>query len=294
MSYAKIHNLYRPEGQTILLLKECFALEKIHGTSAHVHWNKEGIHLSPGGETINRFKRCFDEVALAEKFKALGHDDVVVYGEAYGGSQQKMSHRYGPELKFVAFDVLVGGDWWLDIPRAEELCISLGIEFVHYDRVPTDLETLNACRDAPSVQAVRNGVEGIQNREGVVLRPIVEMSWGSGARLDRICAKHKRDDERETATPRKVEDPARLQVLEDAEKIAFEWVTDTRLQHVLDKMPQGIGMEATQSVIKAMINDICVEGSGEFVDSKEARAAIGKRTVELFKKRIMTIKVENA
>lgn len=71
-------------------------------------------------------------------------------------------------------------------------------------------------------------------------------------------------------------------------------LTDTRLQHVLDKLPQGIGMEATPSVIKAMTNDILVEGSGEFVDSKEARAAIGKRTVELFKKRIMTIKVENA
>lgn len=293
MAYNKIENLYRARGQTILLLKECFALEKIHGTSAHVRWGETGLHLSPGGETINRFKRCFDEVALAEKFTAMGHSDVIVYGEAYGGSQQKMSHRYGPELKFVAFDVKIGG-CWLDIPKAEAVCQTLGIEFVHYDRVPTDLETLNACRDAPSVQAVRNGVEGTQPREGVVLRPIVEMSWGSGEHSERICAKHKRDEERETATPRKVEDPSRLQVLEDAEKIAFEWVTDTRLQHVLDKLPQGIGMEATPSVIKAMTNDILVEGSGEFVDSKEARAAIGKRTVELFKKRIMTIKVENA
>jgi len=31
MGYAHIVNLYRPEAQTILLFKECYALEKIHG-----------------------------------------------------------------------------------------------------------------------------------------------------------------------------------------------------------------------------------------------------------------------
>jgi hypothetical protein len=34
---------------------------------------------------------------------------------------------------------------------------------------------------------------------------------------------------------------------------------------------------------KLMVADVVREGAGEFVDSKEARGAIGKRTVELFK-----------
>lgn len=33
----------------------------------------------------------FDEMALTAAFTALGHDEVIVYGEAYGGSQQKQA-----------------------------------------------------------------------------------------------------------------------------------------------------------------------------------------------------------
>lgn len=304
MGYAKITNLYRAEGQTILLLKECYALEKIHGTSASVSW--ETLAMSPtsegeevtrnallfhsGGASLASFQACFNEAELLEKFKALEHKNVTVYGEGYGGSQQKMSHRYGPTLKFVAFDVQIG-DYWLSVPKAEDVCKKLGIEFVHYERVPTDLEVLNRLRDAPSIQAVRNGIVELQPREGIVLRPIVEMSEGSGEHSYRICAKHKRDEERETATPRKVMDAGKLQVLEDANKIALEWVTPTRLEHVLDKLPQGIGLKEIPLVIAAMIIDVVAEGHGEFVDSKEARAAIGKRAVELFKKQVTEIKV---
>ncbi len=37
MSYLHIDNLYR--SQDILLFRECYALEKIHGTSAHVAYH---------------------------------------------------------------------------------------------------------------------------------------------------------------------------------------------------------------------------------------------------------------
>jgi hypothetical protein len=35
-------------------------------------------------------------------------DDVVIYGEAYGGCIQKKGHMYGTKQKFVAFDVWMG------------------------------------------------------------------------------------------------------------------------------------------------------------------------------------------
>lgn len=277
MGYLHIPNLYKD--QSILMFRECWALEKLHGTSAHVAWRNGRVSFSSGGEKHARFCALFGEAALAAAFEAMGHPAVVVFGEAYGGSQQAQSWRYGPALRFAAFDVKIG-DLWLTVPTAAEVVATLGLEFVHFAKVPTDLAALDAERDAPSEQARRNGVEGDRPREGVVLRPPVEVRLNNG---ERIIAKHKRDEERETATPRKVVDPAEAQVLIEAEAIAIEWVTPTRLQHVLDKLPQGIGMEATRDVIAAMTADVLREGAGEIVDSKAARVAIGKRTVELFK-----------
>lgn len=287
MGYMHIDNLYK--AQEILMFRECWALEKIHGTSAHITYEDDGAHrtlaLSPGGEKAERFNALFDLPALGAAFAAIGHPKVVVYGEAYGGSQQGQRHRYGDALRFVAFEVKVG-DTWLAVPQAADVVGKLGLEFVHYRRVSTDLAALDAERDAPSEQAKRNGIVGDQPREGVVLRPLVEVRLNNG---ERIVAKHKRDDERETARPRPVVDPAKMEVLTKASAIADEWVTPTRLAHVLDKLQAGgvaFGIERTPDVIRAMVEDVLREGAGELVDSKEARQAIGKRTAVLFKKRL--------
>ncbi len=278
MGYLHIENMYR--SQTILLFKECYALEKIHGTSAHISWKEGKLHFFAGGEKHDNFIKLFDEVALVQGMTDIGHPEIVVFGEAYGGSQQGQSWRYGKQLRFVAFDVKVG-DYWLDVPNAEQMARRLGLDFVHWVRVPAEIEALNAQRDAPSEQARRNGVEGDQPREGVVLRPIMEFRT-NGA--DRVISKHKRDEERETKTARKVDDPAKMQVLEQADAIAEEWVTQTRLDHVLDKLP-GAQVEDTGKVIAAMIEDVCREAANEIVDSKEARKAIGKRAAVLFRQR---------
>jgi len=295
MSYLHIENLYK--NQTIFLFKECFALEKIHGTSAHLSWKdgRDGItgaqtggvlHFSSGGSKHETFKKIFDEAALRAGFQAMGHPSVTVYGEAYGGSQQGQKRRYGDKLRFVAFEVRIG-EHWLAVPQAEDVVKKLGLEFVHYAIVPTTIDALNAERDAPSEQARRNGVEGDQPREGVVLRPLIELRGNDG---ERIISKHKRDEERETASPRSVEvDPARLAVLTKATEIADEWVTPTRLEHVLDKLEAGgkkLGMEQMKDIIAAMVEDILREGAGEVVDSKEARTAIGKKTA-VFMKRLL-------
>jgi hypothetical protein len=283
MSYASINNLYRD--QSILRFRECYALEKIHGTSANVRWQDDKVWLSAGGEKAARFAAIFDEASLAERFAAIGHPTVTVFGEAYGGSQQKQTWRYGPALKFVAFEVKVG-DTWLSVPNAHDVTTKLGLEFVHYVKVPTDLAALDAERDAPSEQAKRNGVEGDKPREGVVLRPLEEMIKTNGSR---IIAKHKRDDERETATPRKVIDPAQWEILSKASAVADEWVTATRLAHVVDKLGQDVGMDRTGDVVRAMVADVVREGAGEFVDSKEARSAIGRKAAELFKLHVKSV-----
>ena len=49
----------------------------------------------------------FDENFLKEKFKEIGIDKIIVYGEAYGGKQQGMRATYGDKLKFIVFDVKI-------------------------------------------------------------------------------------------------------------------------------------------------------------------------------------------
>lgn len=280
MGYRHIDNLYK--NQRILQFRECWALEKIHGTSAHLRWADGKVWLHSGGEKAERFAALFNEPSLVERFTEIGHPTVIVYGEAYGGSQQGQSWRYGTELKFVAFEVQIG-DAWLDVPNAYDVALKLGLEFVHFERVSTDLAALDAQRDAESAQAIRNGCGKDKPREGVVLRPITEYRDHRG---ERVICKHKRDEERETKSPRQVIDPAKFEVLQKAGAIADEWVTPTRLEHVLDKFGPDIGIERTRDVIAAMTEDVLREGAGELVDSREARAAIGRKTAELFKARI--------
>lgn len=280
MGYLHINNLYKD--QTILLFKECYAMEKIHGTSAHISWNyeKKEIRFFSGGEKYENFISLFDKEFLTEKFTNMfGTSNAIIYGEAYGGKQQGMSATYGKELRFIAFDVKVN-NLWLNVKNAESVCESLGIEFVSYEIVSTDIESLNRERDKYSVQAKRNGCGDDKLREGVVLRPLQEFIMNNG---NRIIAKHKRDEFKETKTKREVS-PERLKVLEDAEAIAEEWVTEMRLNHVLDKLPQDTNIEHTRIVIEAMIEDIYREAAGEIIESKEVVKFIGSKTASMFKR----------
>lgn len=281
MGYAHIDNLYK--NQDILLFRKCWALEKVHGTSAHVTYRAADSRLSffSGGESHDRFIGLFDHDDLHRRIAALGHAEVTIYGEAYGGSCMGMRETYGSELRFIGFDVLIG-DRWLSVPDMAQVLEAIGIECVPYTEVTTDLVELDRARDLPSEVASRRlGREaGDRPREGVVLRPPIEVTKNNGVR---IVAKHKGAAFAERATPQKVIDPAQIEVLTRADAIAQEWVTPMRLRHVVDKIAEPRDMTATPRVIRAMIEDVYREGAGEVVESKAASAAIGKRTAGLFK-----------
>lgn len=283
MSYTKIPNLYKD--QTILMFKECWALEKIHGTSAHISWNDGKLIFFSGGEKQDNFIKLFDSEKLSKSFAKRGADKITIFGEAYGGKQQGMSETYGKELKFVAFDVKID-ETWLCVTDAHELVTALfGLEFVHYQKTACDVSILDKVRDSRSVQAQRNGIEEYRKQEGIVLRPLIELKRNSGAR---ICAKHKRDDFRERKTRQPI-DSAQLKILEDASAIAEEWVTENRLNNLLSHISKEPEMSDIPDVVKRMIADVQIEAKDEIVESKAARKAIGKRTVALFKKKITTI-----
>ena len=279
MSYMHIKNLYK--NALILLFRECIAMEKIHGTSAHVSFSPDGVTFSSGGASRDAFLALFDLEALAMRYaEVFPGSTIVVYGEVYGGKMQKMSDIYGPNLRFVAFEVKIG-DKFLNVAKAHQIADSFGFEFVHYKQIPCTLEMLDAERDADSVQAVRNGCGLGHPREGIVIRPLAELLTNNG---ERIIAKYKREEFRETKGPRLVTDE-KLAVLAEAQAIADEWVTEERMTHVLNAFPEP-SPEDTGKVISVMIEDVERESIGEIVISRESKKAIGTATAQMFKRRL--------
>ena len=283
MGYMKINNLYKDT--RILDFKEGYALEKIHGTSAHISWKDNEIIYFAGGEKYINFKALFLEEDLITTFKELFPDmDVTLFGEAYGGKQQGMSNTYGKDLMFIVFDVKIG-ETWLNVPNAEGVTKKLNLDFVDYVKISTDLDIINRERDKPSTQAIRNCLFEDKLREGVVLRPLEEMKDSRG---NRVMCKHKNDEFMETKTPRKV-DAGKLKLLKDAESIAEEWVTPMRLSHVLDKLNNPSDIKEISSVIKATVQDVLLESEGEIVVTTESKKAIAKKAAQLYKLRISKI-----
>jgi len=266
------------------MFKTCYALEKIHGTNCKITWDGKELVFFSGGEKHENFVALFNKEEiksiLLNKGLIEGHF-VTIYGEAYGGKQQGMSETYGKQLKFIVFDVKIDHSW-LSVPDAENFAKSLNMEFVHYVKIPTDLDKIDAERDADSTQAIRNGVGNGKKREGIVLRPPIELIKNNG---DRVICKHKRDEFMETKHPRKVVDITKQKILDDAEKVADEWVTLNRLKNILSHWKEeDISIENTGKIIKEMVEDITREASGEIGEfSKDINKAISKKCALLFK-----------
>lgn len=282
MGYLHIKNLSAKDND-ILSFSRCYALEKIHGTSSHAAWNKGKLTFFAGGEKHDNFVKLFDQEKLIAHFTALGQDNVTIFGEAYGGKQQGMKNTYGPELRFIAFDVRVG-DTWLAVPEAAKIVEDFGLEFVPYREISTDMAELDFERDCPSEVAVRRGMGADKKREGVVLRPLKETVNKHG---ERLIQKHKGAAFQERSNPPKTLDPDKMQILQEADAIAEEWVVPNRLDHVIQALQSAGGFAGDVAdipkVIAAMMEDVYREAAGEFVESKEARTAIGKMTVKLYK-----------
>lgn len=307
MSYMKIPSLYKDD--TILSFKCGFAMEKVHGTSAHIRYRKtpvianveverdgeksfdilpgsqDTIDFFSGGASSLQFISLFDREALFARFRELAGErpatDITVYGEAYGGKMQGMKDTYGPDLRFIAFEVKID-DKWLSPPRAFGLVTSLGLEFVPFEAIPFTDEAINAERDRPSVVAARRGMGFDKMREGIVLRPPFEVQLNNGCR---VIAKHKRPEFCETKSKREA-NPDQAAVLTGADEIANEWVTHMRASHVLDQLvSQGhpIAIESTGKFIDLMVEDVLTEAKDEIVASRWARRAIGARAAQLFK-----------
>lgn len=288
MGYLHIPNFIK--AQEILLFKEAYAMEKIHGSSAHILWKDQKVHLFSGGESSVEFAKLFDVDKLDKGFlDSFGSQTVCVYGEVYGARCQGMKVTYGDKLRFIAFEVRIE-DSWLSVPQAEEIVKSLGLEFVHYVKIQTTLDEIDKQRLSPSEQAFRNGCAGLdkpetwKKREGIVLRPLIEVTKNNG---ERIICKYKNEDfsERKSKVDTRT-DPGRLKVLSNANAIAEEFITEMRLTHVLDSLGNPNDESSIPKIMATMIEDVEREGKGEIIESKEVKRAISARAIKLFKARL--------
>jgi hypothetical protein len=285
MGYRKIPNLYKDKD--ILMFKEVYALEKVHGTSTHVTYTSDKLtdklSFFSGGCNYEHFLKSFDHDSLLDNFRKNAElypytKTITVYGEGYGGKLQGMSSTYGKETCFIAFEAKVD-DRWLSVTEAENLATKLGLEFVPYTLIKVTEENINKEMIADSVVAIRRGMGSGHMREGIVLRPKVELVYQDGGRI--IC-KHKRPEFAEREHTPRFDDSEELKILEDAKAIAQEWCTAMRLTHVLDKFTDPT-MKDMDKIIKAMIADIYTEAHGEIKESKAVAKAIGKQTAKLFR-----------
>lgn len=287
-----ISNTYKDN--TILMFKECYWTEKIHGTSAHLAWDGEKLTFFSGGASFNAFCALFDAEVLTNLFRdKFGTDKVTVYGEAYGGKEQGMSKTYGDKLRFIAFKVEIN-EAFVDVPNADEIAKYLGQDFVFWTKIPATAEMLDKMLEMPSEQAKRNGCAGNTDKfgfcppiaEGGVVVPLKEFKDNRG---NCVTSKHKRIEFQERVSQPTIVDADKQKVLDDANAVAEEWVVAVRLEHVLDKLGNPTEMSATGKVIQAMVEDVMREGAGEIADTKEVRNAIGKKAAAMFKRLILKV-----
>jgi len=195
--YHKIETLYERDEQThklkqpLVLKNPTYALlkswqftEKIDGTNIRCTWDYVAEKLVFGGKTDNAqihadlVKHLYETVSV-EKIRAAFPDvSAVLYGEGYGAGIQK-GGDYSPTKKFILFDVLVGGTWWLSWDNTVDVALKVGLDTVPFIG-DMSLET--------AAELVRVGFQSALNggkakAEGLVGRPAETLFDKKGARL---------------------------------------------------------------------------------------------------------------
>jgi len=201
MEYPKIETLYERDAQThrlkpdfILknrvygLLKSWEWTEKIDGMNIRLMWR--GGKMSVAGRTNNAqihpdLLAYLHEAVTPELMAACftpGEDgtpsDAVVYGEGYGAGIQRGA-GYSAVKRFVIFDVLVDGKWWLAWENVCDVARKLGLPVVPF----VGTMTLDDATDL-----VRGGFRSFIGgstmlAEGLVGRPLEPLFDKRGHRL---------------------------------------------------------------------------------------------------------------
>lgn len=157
--------------------------EKIDGTNIRVIVDTAGKNLVYKGKSDNavipgpllqHLKDKFEP--LKEKLFQAFDCGACIYGEGYGGKIQGMSNAYGPDQKFIMFDILIC-DMWLERGDVQQIGDAYGIPVVPVIGEGTLME---------AVEWAKRGIEstfGPFQAEGIVARPRIELKDKRGNRI---------------------------------------------------------------------------------------------------------------
>jgi hypothetical protein len=194
--YPKIETLYERDetthrvqvgqykNRTYTLIKEWHFTEKIDGTNVRVIWDFASGKVTFNGRSENAqmhadLVRYLYENIPVENMRAVFPDvNAVLYGEGYGAGIQK-GGDYSDKKKFIMFDVLVDGKWWLNWEAVCEVAARL-----HLDVVPEiGTMTLEAATELVRVGFLSKLNGGKARAEGIVGRTAEPLFDKKGARL---------------------------------------------------------------------------------------------------------------
>jgi len=210
--------------QEILSVKQVVACEKLHGTNFRVFFpagieSIEDVRYGGRNEELalddktfygGRPKAWFTaRPELLEKLRYLfaerGYGDVTIFGEACGtGIQKGVRYADEGEVLFRAFDIAIGENL-ATYDLFVEICDSAGLPRVpELWRGEPSLEAFDALLEKNSVEAVRNGLTGVDGKnvmEGVVIRsnPLLRTNEGEW-----LIIKHKASGFEEIAKARRL------------------------------------------------------------------------------------------
>lgn len=199
--YHKIETLYERDDKThrlkpeLILKNPVYGLiktwqftEKIDGTNIRLIWQPaladQPESLRIGGKTDNAQIHAelisnIERMELREKFREVfPATPVVLYGEGYGAGIQK-GGDYSASKKFILFDVLVGGKWWLNWGNTCDVAAKLGLDTVPYLGEMTLEDATVMVREG--FQSKLN--DGKMKAEGLVGRTCEALFDKRGARL---------------------------------------------------------------------------------------------------------------
>lgn len=200
MEYHKIETLYERDEKThrlkpeLILKNRVYGIiktwqftEKIDGTNIRLIWKDAKLKI--GGRTDNAQIHADLIAYLSDAVTPVLMDlifphteeapaDVVIYGEGFGAGIQK-GGDYGPDKRFIIFDVLVGGKWWLAWEGVCDVAAKLTLPVVPFAGEMTLEEATEKVR--AGFPSALNG--GKMQAEGLVGRPVEALFDKKGHRL---------------------------------------------------------------------------------------------------------------
>lgn len=304
--YPHIENL--EDMPAIFDLPEVIVTEKVHGSNMRIAVLEGKLHL--GGrklkfEHINPESReglCFIQWVLdtgldKRMLGAFAGSDVILFGEWHGSGTPKKNWpqvqkgiRYIKGNDFRIFDIKADGRYLAfdDIaPWASK--VGLKTMPVLYRGKP-DRDVFNSLIDTLSKVGEENGIVDPENTiEGLVIRPL---KFTTDEKGNPIMAKLKIGKWAERASqkrPGQMPKQPKAPPPAGAKEFAEEFVTDTRLSHVLDQLrEQGIPIDKTAfgHVMRLMGQDVKREGAkaleGANLDWKDVSQHVSMLTKKLF------------